>query len=67
MFPSVSHTISKDQSSLSVSVVDLHCLAGVQGVDVIRTGGIGTNGILSETKQGMEVLFKSLKGIAERE
>ena len=34
-------------------------------MDVIRTGGVGTHRVLSETKQGVEVLFESLRHVSQ--
>lgn len=50
VFPGVSDAISEDEPPFSIRVVDLDRLPGVEGVDVVGTCGIGSNGIFSETK-----------------
>ena len=59
--PSVGYPISQYQPPLSISVVDLHRLAGVEGVDIVRTSGVGTNSILSQTEHGVKVLLEPLE------
>jgi hypothetical protein len=61
VFPSVSHPVPQHEPPLGIGVVDLHGLAGVEGVDVVRPCGVGANSVLSEAEQRVQVLLEPLR------
>lgn len=59
VFVGVNDPVRQDETAFRVRVVDLHRPAGVERVDVVRTGGERADGILSQADHGVEVLLET--------
>ena len=56
----IDHPVGHHEAALGVSVVDLHRLARVEGVDVVGARGALAHGVLGQAEESVEILGESL-------
>ena len=67
VLPCIRNTVPEHQPPLSVCVVDLYGLAGVEGVYVVRNRGSGPDTVLSNTEHCVQVLSETTLNLPGRE